>query len=143
MRGRRRCRSVQARWVAASLVAMVLFGAAAADAKHGGGGLALPIIGGLAGGGLLTSAIYQQHEISQMQDNGGGGRGATAVVAPEYVYVPAQPVYAATPSYSTDGVGSNYANIQARLQELDSLCAQNLVPPNQCAQRRQQILNGL
>lgn len=130
------------RWrIVAGVVGVVAMMATTASAKHGGGGdLALPIIGGVAGGGLLTSAIYQQHEISQMQDGKQGG-GSAPAAAPQYIYVPAQPVYAA-PAYPAYD-GSAGSSIQGRLQELDSLCAQGLIPPTQCAQRRQQIIDGL
>lgn len=129
------------RWrIVAGVVGAVAMMATAASAKHGGGDLALPIIGGVAGGGLLTSAIYQQHEISQMQGSKQGG-GSAPAAAPQYIYVPAQPVYAA-PAYPAYD-GSPDSSIQGRLQELDSLCAQGLITPTQCAQRRQQIIDGL
>lgn len=142
MNGRRRASGRDLQWIALAAVGAMVIATTAAYAKHGGG-LALPIIGGLAGGGLLTSAIYQQHEIGQLQ-KGDGNEGTAVVSAPQYIYVPAQPVYAAPPpAYPAYDSGSNYASIQGRLQELDNLCAQRLVPPNQCAERRQQILNGL
>ena len=124
----------------AAALAMTMMTGTTVQAKHGGGGLALPIIGGLAGGGLLTSAIYQQHEISQMQGQEKSQNNAATTAAPEYIYVPAQPAYT-TASYPAYPAYSN--DIQGRLQELDSICAQGLVSPSQCAQRRQQILNGL
>lgn len=131
------------RWrIVAGVVGAVAMMATAASAKHGGGGgdLALPIIGGVAGGGLLTSAIYQQHEISQMQGSKQGG-GSAPAAAPQYIYVPAQPVYAAPAYPAYDGTPDS--SIQGRLQELDNLCAQGLITPTQCAQRRQQIIDGL
>jgi hypothetical protein len=56
--------------------------------------------------------------------------------------VPAQPADAA-PAYPAYEGSSNYTSIQGRLQELDSLCSQGLITPSQCAQRRQQIIDGL
>ena len=138
----RQRRTGRNRWrIVAGVVGAVAMMATAASAKHGGGGdLALPIIGGVAGGGLLTSAIYQQHEISQLQGSKQGG-GSAPAAAPQYIYVPAQPVYAA-PAYPAYD-GSAGSSIQGRLQELDSICAQGLISPTQCAQRRQQIIDGL
>ena len=139
----RQRRTGRNRWrIVAGVVGAVAMTATAASAKHGGGGgLALPIIGGVAGGGLLTSAIYQQHEISQMQDSKQGGGGSAPAAAPQYIYVPAQPVYAAPAYPAYDGTPDS--SIQGRLQELDNLCAQGLITPTQCPQRRQQIIDGL
>jgi hypothetical protein len=138
---RQRAAGRNRRRIIAGVIGAMAIMTTGAYAKHGGGGLALPIIGGVAGGGLLTSAIYQQHEISQLQGSKQGG-GSAPAAAPQYIYVPAQPAYAA-PAYPAYEGSSNYTSIQGRLQELDSLCAQGLITPSQCSQRRQQIIDGL